>query len=114
MNIDRYMVNLFFEIKRNVPIHQQDGMKISNPNLGNVMVALNKETKDENIELLTRIFLERAGGRRIKESKSKTTRTAALIEKLSTLGNKPRTTNRTDSISQIKPKRIYRGQVVED
>jgi len=112
MNIDRYMVNLFFEIKRNVPYQQQASLKISDPDIGSVMTSLYRETKDENIKLLVRIFLERAG------------------EKLASNADKPKTLNKiikrlakrsvedNSSISSAaakdKPKRIYRGQVIED
>ena len=62
MVIDRYMVNLFFEIRRNLPTAQQRGMKISSPDLGEIMVELHNKTDDENIRLLVEVFLERAGG----------------------------------------------------
>ena len=62
MVIDRYMVNLFFEIRRNLPTAQQRGMKISSPDLGEIMVELHNKTDDENIRLLIEVFLERAGG----------------------------------------------------
>jgi len=34
MNIDRPMVTLFFEIKRNLPFESRDAMKLSAPDIG--------------------------------------------------------------------------------
>jgi len=117
MNIDRYMVNLFFEIKRNIPIHQHGDMKISNPNIGKVMLDLYKATDDENIKLLTRIFLERAGDSWIKEADKKTSVTATLIKKLTrenVANNVLSEKSESSRGSVTKAKRIYRGQIVED
>jgi len=61
MNIDRYMVNLFFEVRRNLPKSEQAQMKISSGDLGEQMVAVYQLTEDENIRLLIEVFLERAG-----------------------------------------------------
>ncbi len=61
MNIDRYMVNLFFEIKRNLPFALQRDFKISNADLGDMMVKLYRSIDDEAIKRLIEVFLERAG-----------------------------------------------------
>ncbi|MCH2191011.1 MAG: hypothetical protein MK188_08820 [Gammaproteobacteria bacterium] len=60
MNVDRYMVNLFFEIKRNLPFHLQSGLKISSPTLTQDIVDVYNTTEDENIKLLIDRFFERA------------------------------------------------------
>lgn len=110
MNIDRYMVNLFFEIKRNIPSNKQTGMKISNPEIGEVITALYTETEDENIRLLTRIFLERAGENWLEDADKILSPSGTLVQKMRTREpqEKPAPTTRA------KPKRIYRGQIVED
>ena len=114
MNIDRYMVNLFFEIKRNIPSDQQAHMNISNPQLGKLMSQLYCQTDDENIKLLTQIFLERAGESWLKDAKKEdsaaTGRLNKQVEK-EPLNRRPESSIRK---SKAKPKRIYRGQVVEE
>jgi len=62
MQIDRHMVNLFFDIKRNLPANQRIGLTISAANLGETIVNLHKSSDDTNIKFLTNAFLERAGG----------------------------------------------------
>jgi len=113
MNIDRYMVNLFFEIKRNIPHQQQAELKISDPNIGEVMTALYRETKDENIKLLVRIFLERAGGKWASDAD----KPKILSNALKRLSKNDAPEAKVDTSStelRDKPKRIYRGQVIED
>ncbi|MEM7358520.1 MAG: hypothetical protein AAF431_05465 [Pseudomonadota bacterium] len=61
MYIDRYMVNLFFEIRRNLPLAQQSHLRIAAVDLGEKMIALYQQTEDENIRVLVERFLERAG-----------------------------------------------------
>lgn len=61
MYIDRYMVNLFFEIRRNLPTEQQRTLRIAAVDLGESMIALYQQTDDENIRVLVERFLERAG-----------------------------------------------------
>lgn len=114
MNIDRYMVNLFFEIKRNIPSSQQAHMNISNPQLGKLMSQLYCRTDDENIKLLTQIFLERAGESWLKDAKKED---SSATGRLTKQVNKEPMKRRSDSSrlkTKAKPKRIYRGQVVEE
>ena len=61
MYIDRYMVNLFFEIRRNLPLEQQTHLRIAAVDLGETMITLFQQTDDENIRVLVERFLERAG-----------------------------------------------------
>lgn len=109
MKLDRYMVNLFFEIKRNLPLEQQQDMLISNPEIEDVMINLYQITDDDNVKLLTGIFLERADTNWIKNTNKKKT-TSNILSKLID-NTQPPTSNQQQS---KKPKRIYRGQVVED
>lgn len=118
MDIDRYMVNLFFEIKRNIPLSQQTGMKISNPDLGNVMVNLYKSSQDDNIKLLTKVFLERAGGEWLKKTQPKHSfyrgQKVNRSTSDSTSNETPPINIKKKSTSKTKHQRIYRGRVVED
>ncbi|NNC99655.1 MAG: hypothetical protein HKN85_05695 [Gammaproteobacteria bacterium] len=61
MQVDRFMVNAFFEIKRNAPLELQRKLRISDPEVGQTMVALHLSTNDERTRLLTRAFLMHAG-----------------------------------------------------
>lgn len=85
MNVDRFMVNLFFEIRRNLPSQQQQGMRLSAPDLGDKMIILHKASDNEDIQLLIEMFLERAGEdwiKKIRKKKSRKQRTNATKEKL--------------------------------
>jgi hypothetical protein len=114
MNIDRYMVTLFFEIRRNIPAQQQSEMKISDPEIGKVMSKLYRQTDDSEIKLLTKIFLERAGENWLKEA-DKSARSAAKPGakkvKRSIASKQP---DNQGPETALKPNRIYRGQVIED
>jgi len=61
MEVDRYMANLFFEIKRNLPPAQKSSMKIADSDLGERMVDLYKSTNNDSIKVLIKSFLEHAG-----------------------------------------------------
>ncbi len=113
MNIDRYMVNLFFEIKRNVPYHQQASLKISDPDIGSVMASLYRETKDENIKLLVSIFLERAGEKWASDAQ-KPKALGNILKRLSKDSSVEHVSETSPAVKKHKPKRIYRGQVIED
>lgn len=103
MQIDRYMVNLFFEIKRNLPPEQQSNLKISDHALGDTMVNLYQTCDDENIKLLIKVFMERAGEEWLRRIAPKP---GLLPNRAPSQKEKPAKRN--------KPKRMYRGQVVED
>ncbi|RBP51755.1 hypothetical protein DFR28_1021188 [Arenicella xantha] len=96
----------------------QAEMAISNPHLGDQMVALYRQTEDQNIKLLVKVFLQRAGedwhakvsakkrryrGAEVADSVTATTQNKRATEKTTT--NMPQ--------ARTKSKRIYRGQVVE-
>ena len=61
MNIDRQMVSLFFEIKRNMPYEQRDGMKIASHDIGERLVGIYQESDDRTIRVLIEKFMLRAG-----------------------------------------------------
>jgi len=119
MNVDRYMVNLFFEIRRNIPASQARDLKLADPNLGDAMVKLYQSTDDENIRLLTEIFLEKAGGNWLKKANpskaAKLLKKLKLKESLEKTSETNRDTNKQKSkkSSSSKP-RYYRGALVKD
>ncbi len=113
MNIDRYMVNLFFEIKRNIPTSMQPAMKISDPAIGETMVSLYKKSKDENIRLLVEIFLERAGDEWVSKIREKKRfYRGNLVAKAPKADSKRK--NKPQSDIKKAGQRIYRGQFVTD
>jgi len=61
MNIDRPMVSLFFEIKRNMPFEQRDDMKISAPDVGERLVSIYRHSNNEALRQLIENFMSRAG-----------------------------------------------------
>jgi hypothetical protein len=62
MNIDRPMVSLFFEIKRNLPYATRADMKIAAPDVGERLLGIYQSSDDEPLKALIESFLERAGG----------------------------------------------------
>jgi hypothetical protein len=61
-NIDRAMVSLFFEIKRNMPFEARDDMKISSPIIGRELIAIYHASNDKSLKRLIEDFMRRAGG----------------------------------------------------
>lgn len=104
------MVNLFFEIKRNLPLHLRDPLKISDPNLSDKLVSLYKEYDDSSIQRLIEVFFERADEEWSKKlNPSKKSRMLELIKpQLQPLS----ASNSSDTDSSTKP-RYYRGVLVE-
>lgn len=113
MYIDRYMVNLFFEIKRNSPSKHRASLKISDPDLGQTMIDLYHSLGDDANQRLIEVFLERAGDGWVaklrdsdQELSSKPTiqnpRTAAVSE-----ATQPSTDHRPTKA------RYYRGVLIE-
>jgi len=61
MNIDRQMVTLFFQIKRNLPFEARDDLKISSPAMGTELVSIYQTSNDKPLRLLIEEFMQRAG-----------------------------------------------------
>lgn len=61
MNIDRPMVSLFFEIKRNMPANEREEMKIASPDVGDQLVAIYQDSDDKALKQLIETFMNRAG-----------------------------------------------------
>lgn len=60
-NIDRQMVTLFFEIKRNLPFDARNDLKISSPAIGTQLVAIYQSSNDKPLRRLIEKFMQRAG-----------------------------------------------------
>lgn len=61
LNIDRAMVSLFFEIKRNMPFEQREEMKISSPTIGTSLVEVYQNSSNKALKRLIRDFMQKAG-----------------------------------------------------
>lgn len=61
MKVDRYMVNLFFEIKRNLPPELGADLKISSADLSSAMINVYWSSDDNAIRTLVDAFFRRAG-----------------------------------------------------
>ena len=100
MYIDRPMINLFFEIKRALPLEDQNEMKLSSPDLREQMVTLYKNTQNTQVKQLIEFFLRRAGH-----------------DWLAKINPKPLALNRLQLTKEINPKQnkpsYYRGALVE-
>lgn len=109
MNVDRYMVNLFFEIRRNLPSQQQQGMRLSAPDLGEKLVTLYNSSDDENIQLLVEIFLERAGEDWIKKIRKKKRRILSAKASKDKLDLKDMKETSSIKEKSMKKSNYYRG-----
>ncbi len=109
------MVNLFFEIRRGVPLNLQADMKISNSDIGNVMIEVHKQCEDENIRLLIEIFLERAGDNWFEMLGRGSSLTKKPQRSEISVEARPQVKNQVvpQEAALSKPRLIYRGQVVE-
>lgn len=114
MHIDRYMVNLFFEIRRNLQPELQEDLKIADPKVADKLIHLFHSNDDDNIKRLIEVFFDRAGDdwpqRLIQKKRFYRGAVAAPTEK----NNQPANKNNATAQKATKPKRIYRGRVVED
>lgn len=61
MNIDRKMVNLFFEVRNNVPIEIRQGMKLSSPTLESDLVAVFNIIDNDKVKADIAEFFKRSG-----------------------------------------------------
>jgi len=61
MNIDRPMVTLFFEIKRNLPFESRDAMKLSAPDIGERLLDIHHASGNKSLKSLIEKFFSRAG-----------------------------------------------------
>jgi len=61
INIDRPMVTIFFEIKRNLPFESRDAMKISAPDIGERLLDIHRASNNPSLKTLIEKFFARAG-----------------------------------------------------
>lgn len=121
MQIDRYMVNLFFEIKRNLPHAEQSEIKIADHGLGDLMLGLHAKTEDENIKVLIEAFLEHAGPEWLQRLNIKPWRYRGVKvsgeRSVSSTASKSADATKEKPVKKAKSKkkvRYYRGVRIED
>lgn len=82
-NIDRAMVTLFFEIKRNMPFDAREDMKISSPVIGKQLISIYHHSNNKPLKQLIEDFMLRAGDAWVsqlgKPRKSKLTKVSESI-----------------------------------
>ncbi len=113
MKVDRYMVNLFFEIKRNLPPELGADLKISSADLSSAMINVYWSSDDNVIRTLVDAFFRRAGEEwhAQLQPKKRYYRGIEIAEERS-----PTQSNSSTSPELDKPKtkkRFYRGALVE-
>lgn len=86
-NIDRTMMSLFFEIKRNMPLDQREKMKISSPLVGHQLVSVYRKSNDTALKHLIEKFMDGAGGEWTKRL-VKSNKTNYLFKRASLISDK--------------------------
>lgn len=61
MQINRKMVTLFFEIKRNMPYEHREKMKIASPDLAQQLTVIYKKSKRHSLKESIEKFMSLAG-----------------------------------------------------
>ncbi len=67
LQLDRVMVTLLFDIKRNLPANQHLELEVTSCNIGETLIKLHNTSDNYNIKYLTHAFLSRAGHHWLKE-----------------------------------------------
>ncbi len=106
MRFNKHMIDLLREIRRRVPSHQKPSIKLANPELIDELSMAYEQSRDSICQLLIREFIEqnRSLGEPLRENRN-TTRTI----------NKTRHPDSVEkeSVKTDRPRRVYRGQIVE-
>ena len=111
MQLDRSMVELIQEIRRRATTQDKPEIKMANPDIFSKLIPIYKGSDDTILKALTRELFRKAGGEwsvkleedemPIEQSKARDYRDPTQI--MST---------KNTEVTQRKPKRIYRGQIV--
>lgn len=118
MNIDRYAVTLFLEIKRNLPHGIAHTLKIANPQLEQEMAAIYNCIENEDAKTLIEVFIDHIN--KAKPDSSKVTKraskinasTSAITGRLSSLI--PKVNVMFEATPKKPSQRYYRGVLIED
>lgn len=87
LNINRQMVNLFFEIKRNMPSNTQDDIRITSTGIGHLLLKLHRESESNNLRQLIEKFMAHAGGEWTEKLEASKSINATFRHKISTFEN---------------------------
>lgn len=112
MNIDRYMVNLFFEIKRNLPYNLREPLKISSPNLGDSMLDVYTSIDNEATKRLIEVFFERAGADWVKKLRS--VKGSGSLNFIGSSSDNKQTKAKVKPTIKSEKARYYRGALIAD
>jgi len=119
MQYDRQTINLVFEIKRALPLHLQDGLKLASPDLVDKVKDIYLNINKDDVKALAARFLHVAGIDVEYLSRSKAKPLARLYRGVEIAVDSERTSESNDDNSMVepvdnKPTKMYRGQIVRD
>lgn len=108
MRFNKHMIDLVREIRRRVPSHQKPSIKLANPELIDELNIAFEQSKDSICKLLIREFVEQ--NRELDEPLLDSTH---VIESKVQAPSSTEPNNAKPAAKSTRPKRVYRGQVIE-
>ncbi|MBB6521939.1 hypothetical protein [Pseudoteredinibacter isoporae] len=107
MRFNKHMIDLLREIRRRVPSHQKPSIKLANPELIDELYIAYEQSRDSICQLLIREFIEqnRSLGEPLREDRN--TRHVTIPQLSGATKVEP------ENQKAERPKRVYRGQIVE-
>ena len=118
MQYTRPMIELVFEIRHRVPTDLKPGIKLANPELLDELVDYHGKSRDVICNTLIKELLHLAGPPwddwLAAEERAKAPRQVTKVYRGQvSLVEAPREAQKGDNTTKTKPKRIYRGQVLD-
>ncbi|GGZ96215.1 hypothetical protein GCM10008090_00530 [Arenicella chitinivorans] len=107
------MVNLFFEIKRNLPPELGDDLKISSADLSSAMINVYWSSDDNMVRTLVEAFFRRAGDEWYVQLQPKKRYYRGVEIAENRAHTQSKSIARPDSDKPKAKKRFYRGALVE-
>jgi len=118
MQYTRPMIELVFEIRHRVPTDLKPSIKLANPELLDELVEYHGKSRDVICNTLIKELLQLAGppwdGWLAAEERAKAPRQVTKVYRgQGSLTDSPKETQKKEDSPKTKPKRIYRGQVLD-
>lgn len=111
MRFNKHMIDLVREIRRRVPSHQKPSIKLANPELIDELNLAFEQSKDTICKLLIREFVEQ--NRELDEPLLDTSESIKPKVSVDSLESNKDSDKRGLTPNSTRPKRVYRGQVIE-
>lgn len=113
MHVDRFLVNLFFEIRQRLPVEERVDMKLSAADLGDRLTRLHESTEDAKVRALIEVFVERSGENWLAKAKPVKNRYRGVeVESKKVAPSTNPKTSKSKGKAKKKP-RYYRGALIE-